>query len=43
MGLDIMHPWISAVRREVGRAGQGEDPGLKAGPESPIARMAHWS
>ena len=35
MGLDIMHPWISAVRREVGRAGQGEDPVQKAGPGEP--------
>ena len=35
MGLDIMHPWISAVRRVVGWAGQGADPGLKAGPGEP--------
>lgn len=35
MVLDIMQPWISAVRREVGRAGQGEDPGHKAGPGEP--------
>ena len=41
-----MHPWISAVRREVGRDGQGEDPGQKAGPGEPrsqngLSELAH--